>query len=505
MTPRLIPKSTQLPYALYRADQVRALDRQAIEHFHIPSRELMSRAGAAAFQVLRQRWPDARFIVILTGLGNNAGDGFVLADLACQAGLMVQVLQLGDRAALKGDALHYAEHWHARCQAMQGAWRDYRGIPQPCDVIVDAMLGTGLQRELRGAWRQATQAANAHQAPILALDMPTGLNADTGVALGDAIQADVTLSFIGLKQGMFTADGVDCCGDIVFDALQMPAAIYASQVVSTRRIDWRKQPKLSLRKRSAHKGHFGHVLVVGGDQGYGGAVRMAAEAAARCGAGKVSVATRAAHVAGLLAARPELMVHALEQPDDLQALLQQASVVVIGPGLGQTAWGQSIYAAAMKANRPMVVDADALNLLAEQPRQQNHWVLTPHPGEAARLLGDCAAIIHQDRFAAAQRLQRQYGGVAVLKGAGTLISVAGPNPPALCSDGNPGMASGGMGDVLSGVIGGLLAQGLSLQAAAESGVCLHAAAADQAAARRGERGLLASDLIDELPTLVNMA
>lgn len=496
-----IPQSNLLPYALYRADQVRALDRQAIERFAIPGRELMARAGAAAFDLIKQRWPQARTLVILTGLGNNAGDGFVLAALAQRAGLLVQVLQLGDRAKLGGDALHHAEQWAAA--AMPGAWHDYNGLPQKCDLIIDAMLGTGLQRGLRGAWLQAVQAVNAHAAPVLAIDIPTGLHADTGIALGAAIRADATISYIGLKQGMFTADGVDACGDIYFDALQVPAAVYASQILAARRIDWRKQGKLEPRQRSAHKGHYGHVLVIGGDHGYGGAVRLAAEAAARCGAGLVSVATRAAHVSGILAARPELMVHAVDHLHRLPALLRQASMIVLGPGLGRSAWARALYAAALASERPMIIDADALNLLAEQPSRRENWVLTPHPGEAARLLDTCTATIQADRFTAVRQLQQKYGGVTVLKGPGTLIASAGQGPLALCSDGNPGMASGGMGDVLTGVIAALAAQGLELQQAAENGVCLHVAAADQAAAKQGERGLLAGDLLDELRLLNN--
>jgi len=504
MTHRVMPKTERLPHALYRAGQVRNLDRQAIERFGIPGAELMQRAGNAAFALARERWPQAQRVVVLAGPGNNGGDGFVFALAAKQAGLEALVLQLGDREALKGDALHYAQQW----QATGGDWQDYRELPRECDLIVDAMLGTGLQRELRGPFAQAVAESNAHRAPKLAIDIPSGLHSDRGVVLGTAIRAEATLSFIGLKQGLFTGDGPDCCGEVFFDALEVPAAVYASELLSARRIDSDKQRELlGPRRRSAHKGHFGHVLVIGGDHGFGGAARLAGEAAARCGAGLVSVATRAAHVPGLLAACPELMVHAVDHSHSLEPLLARASVLVLGPGLGTSAWGRELFGIAMRAQRPMVIDADGLNLLAEGAAgasvRRDDWVLTPHPGEAARLLSVCNAEIHDDRFAAVEALQRRFGGSVLLKGAGSLVASGGNRPPALCSAGNPGMASGGMGDVLSGVIGALIAQGLALDEAAELGVCLHATAADRAAAVQGERGLLASDLMPHLRALVN--
>jgi len=221
---------------------------------------------------------------------------------------------------------------------------------------------------------------------------------------------------------------------------------------------------------------------VGGEFGVGGAARLCAEAALRTGAGLVSLATRPQHVAPVLAARPEIMVHGVEQADQLKDLIRQASVIAVGPGLGRGEWGKALWESLGQTDRPMVVDADALNLLAGTPGQMNDdWVLTPHPGEAARLLDECSLQIHSDRFAAASRIQQRYAGVVVLKGAGTVIHGQGSIPAAVCSDGNPGMASGGMGDVLTGVIAGLLAQGYGTQQAAEMGVCLHAAAADRVA------------------------
>ncbi len=495
-----MPRKSGLPAALYRAGQVREMDRLAIEVFNIPGDELMQRAGQAAFDLLRQRWPDAKKLLVLVGTGNNGGDGFVVARLALQAGLRVQVRQLGDRQRISGDAQTNA----LRYAALAGDWQPCAAaLPDDVDLVVDAVFGTGLEREVEGRWAQALAAVNAMPVPVLAIDIPSGLHSDTGRILGTAVQADATISFIGLKQGMFTADGPDCCGVIRFDALDIPAQVYASQILSARRLDWSRQKALlQPRSRTAHKGSYGHVLVVGGDRGFGGAARLCAEACLRSGAGLVSLATREEHVSAVLSARPEIMAHAVNAPDELQPLLNKATVVALGPGLGMSDWGSVLWQRIREVDAPLVVDADALNLLARSPDYRDNRVLTPHPGEAARLLGCGIAEVQADRFAAVEQLQWRYGGVVVLKGAGTLVHDGGGRPTAVCSDGNPGMASGGMGDVLTGIIAGFIAQGWDLSHAAELGVCLHAAAADKAA-RAGERGLLASDLMSHIRRLAN--
>lgn len=500
MSIRTLPAVDQLPRALYSAAQVRLLDAQAIERFAIPAATLMERAGQAAFELLRRRWPDVRRVVVLAGTGNNAGDGFVVARLADAAGLEVSVLQLGDRARLRGDAAANAARW----AELGGDWREYERIPDDAGLVVDAIFGTGLERPVGGQWAAAIEALNARRTPCLAIDVPSGLHADTGVVMGCAVHAEATISFIGLKQGLFTADGPDCAGEVVFDALGVPAAVYAGTIAGARRIDWDKQVRLlGPRRRNVHKGHFGHVLVLGGNHGMGGAGRLAAEAALRVGAGLVSLATRERHLAPVLAARPELMVHAVEDPQQALPLLRQAGVLAIGPGLGSDAWARGLWDLALAAGRPMVVDADALRLLAASGLRRDDWVITPHPGEAASLLGVCNAEVQADRFAAVAQLQRRFGGCAVLKGCGSLVACEGAAPPAVCSEGNPGMASGGMGDVLTGVVAGLLAQGLGLRDAAECGVCLHAAAGDAAARAGGERGMLATDLMEPLRRLAN--
>jgi NAD(P)H-hydrate epimerase len=262
--------------------------------------------------------------------------------------------------------------------------------------------------------------------------------------------------------------------------------------------------KLPRRARNAHKGNFGHVMVVGGDHGMAGAAVMASQSALRVGAGLVSCATRPEHIAALVARCPEVMAHGVISGQEVEPLLERPSVIVLGPGLGQGPWGEQLLQKVMASELPLVVDADALNILAagrvvKNPHRDN-WILTPHPGEAARLLGCATGDIERDRFAAVVALQQNFGGAVILKGAGTLVAAG--SIPALCSYGNPGMASGGMGDVLSGILGGLLAQGLSAEIAAQLGVCLHGRAGDLAAAD-GERGTSATDLLPKLRVLVN--
>ncbi len=496
---RPLPETERLPHALYRAEQVRHLDRIAIEEFDIPGIELMNRAGEVAYRLLRERWPTARRITILAGVGNNAGDGYVVARLARAGGLAVRVLQLGDADRPRGDAAVSL----AAYRAAGGAIEPFRGLPRDTDVYVDALLGTGLERSVEGLWAETINALNAQPSPVLALDIPSGLHADTGRVMGVVVRATATATFIGLKQGLFIGAGPECRGALYFSALEIPALVYSREILSTRRIDWAQQSgSLKPRPRIAHKGDFGHVLIIGGTPGMSGAARLAGEAALRAGAGRVTVATHPRHADWLNLDRPELMVTGVECADALDPLIERADVVAIGPGLGRADWGRGLWERVRALPIPLVVDADALNLLAEAPGVGSDWILTPHSGEAARLLGVPAARIEQDRLESARALQARYGGVVVLKGAGTLVRGASHRPTSVCSDGNPGMATAGSGDVLTGVIAALRGQGLDAEEAACVGVSLHAAAGDRAA-RMGERGLIAGDIVAALRQVSN--
>ncbi|MGJ0516529.1 MAG: NAD(P)H-hydrate dehydratase [Methylomicrobium sp.] len=485
----------KLPETLYSAAQVRELDRIAIEEFKIPGYQLMCRAGSAVFECVAEKWPQAKSLAVFCGSGNNAGDGYVIARLALEAGLGALAIYAGDPEKLKGDALTaYRDYVQAggRVEAFQP------GQAIEADLLVDALLGTGLDRPVTGLYAEAIAAINRSGVPVIAVDIPSGLNADTGNAMGCAVKADCTVTFIGLKQGLFTGQAAEHVGEIVYDALGVPDDVFKQVKAGVFRVI---QKRWEPRNRCAHKGNMGHVLVVGGDLGYSGAARMAGEAALRVGAGLVSVATHSDHAGLMNLNRPELMCHGVENEADLMGLLDKANVVVLGPGLGQKEWGKAMFGAVLKSAKPVVVDADGLNLLALSPTHKAHWILTPHPGEAGRLLHNSTQSVQQDRFAAASAIRAAYGGIAVLKGAGTLI--ASGSRIAVSTTGNPGMASGGMGDVLSGVIAGLIAQGLALQEAAEQGVFVHGRAADLAAAKDGERGLLATDLFPYLRQLVN--
>ena len=476
-----------LPITLYRTAQVRELDRIAIQEQGIPGFELMSRAGYEVFQWFRNKWPDTKSVAVFCGGGNNAGDGYIVARLALEAGLKICVYSLSEPTSLKGDALTaYQGYIEAK-----GTVIPFQGVEIiDAEVIVDALLGTGLDRPVTGLYALAIQVINKSAAPIVAVDNPSGLNADTGNVMGCAVKADCTVTFIALKQGLFTGQAADYCGEIDYASLGVPDEIF--QVVPPSALRVVKTP-LPRRDRCSHKGNYGHVLIVGGDLGYSGAARLAGEAALRVGAGLVSIATRTEHAGLMNLNRPELMCHGIGCAGQLAALLEKASVIVIGPGLGQSDWAKELFMATIKAQKPMIIDADGLNLLARSPMTNPDWILTPHPGEAARLLSCSTAEIQQDRFASVLAIQAKYDGTAILKGAGTLI--ASENKVAVSTTGNPGMASGGMGDVLSGVIAGLLAQGLFLKNAAEQGVYRHGEAADLAVEKDGERGLLASDLI----------
>ena len=495
---RTLPHSPYLPYALYRAEQVRALDQAAIAG-GISGADLMERAGHAAYALLRRLWPEARRLTLLCGPGNNGGDGYVVARLARSEGLAVRVLQLGSLDRQGPDAEAKLAAW----RAAGGELETYRDLPKATDLIVDALLGIGLERPLAGDWARAVQAVNDQRAPVLAIDIPTGLHADRGQVLGEAVRAQATLTFIGLKQGLFTGAGPDRCGDIHFDGLGVPASLYAREILAARRLDWPKVSRLiAPRRRDAHKGDFGRVLVVGGAPGYSGAARLAGEGALRAGAGLVAVATHPDHAAGLNQGRPELMVRGVAKPAELDGLLGWAEVIALGPGLGQEDWGRALLYRVLEVDKPLVVDADGLQGLAEAGLRREDWVLTPHPGEAARLLGCANTEVQADRFAAVRRLRDTYGGTVILKGAGTLVLGPGERPPGVCSQGNPGMASGGSGDVLAGMVAALRAGGLPATDAAEVGVCLHAAAGDLAASG-GERGMLASDLIAAIRPVLN--
>jgi NAD(P)H-hydrate epimerase len=496
-----------LPTAVYSAAQVRALDQVGIEVFGIPAFELMTRAADAAFASLQRHWPDARELLVFCGAGNNGGDGYLVARRAREHGMNVRVVAVSDPRHLRGAA---AEAWAACASAgvVILTWPTLLEDDVAPDVIVDALLGTGIDRDLDAVYTAAVTFINETRAPVLAIDIPSGLDADSGLVRGVAVRADVTITFVGLKQGLFLGSAPDFCGTLEFADLGIPTQTAVGIKPALRRLTAGDLvAALPPRSRTAHKGTHGRLLLVGGGPGMGGAIRLAAEGALRAGAGLVYVGTHSQNVATVMAGRPEIMCRGVERPSDLDAFLAVSDALVLGPGLGQSDWAEALWGALVLAEMPLVLDADGLNWLAKHPKERKHWVLTPHPGEAARLLGKLPAMIEQDRLGSANAIARKYGAITVLKGARSLIAEpieANEIHISVCGYGNPGMATAGVGDVLAGVLGGLLAQLRDPGRAARIGVVLHALAGDAAAAE-GERGLVASDLLPHIRRLANPA
>ncbi|TGG93898.1 NAD(P)H-hydrate dehydratase [Natronospirillum operosum] len=464
---------------LYSGASVGAAEQQWAQASDQPTWILMQRAATAAQQVLAQHFPAELPVAVLCGSGNNGGDGLLLAANLHRARRPVTVWLKGEPRTGSDAELAHAEAKKAGVVITN----DLTALPSPA-VCVDALLGTGFQGEPRGAIADAIRWLRRQPVPrILAVDCPSGLNASTG-AVGDpecVVRAGHTVTFIGAKLGLFTGQGPGLTGAVSLHSLQvsMDGQPMLAHLLNAEDLHWPR------RSATTHKGAQGHVLVIGSGAGLWGAGMLAAEGALVTGAGLVTAHLNPACHSALLARAPEIMVRG----DPVPHALQPRQTVVVGPGLGRdqaaTMRWQTVCRLLTDAALPpqgMVVDADALWHLAARPFQRPEWVLTPHPGEAARLLDCKVADIEADRLQAAQNIQQRYDGVVVLKGAGTVIAHAGHCSVLPFASG--AMATGGLGDVLSGVIGALLAQGLSASAAAESGAWLVTRAALQRAHRQ---------------------
>lgn len=466
-----------------------------------PPPPLMERAGLAAARIARQMLGAGNRILVVAGPGNNGGDAFVAARHLRQWWHEVTVIFAGTAERLSAEARAALDEWRAAGGAMSLEWPGDGRF----DLVLDGLFGIGLERPLEGRSAELVARINAAGAPVLALDVPSGLHADSGRVLGTAVRATRTATFITLKPGLLTLDGPDHAGVIDVCPLDLdPAALPGSP---GRVIDGRLVPAvLPRRPRNSHKGTFGDVGIIGGAQGMTGAALLAGRAALKLGAGRVVVGFLGPDAPSVDPAQPELM---LRKAQDI-ASMPDLSVAVLGPGLGQSSPAVELAAHCLQRDLPVVVDADALNLaaahtaLAELLRKRPaESILTPHPAEAGRLLGRTTADVQADRVAAAVALAQRYRAAVVLKGAGS-ICAAPDGRWFVNTSGNPGMASAGMGDVLAGIVGALVAQGVAALPALLSGVHLHGLAADHLAqAAGGLVGITAGEVADRARAVVN--
>lgn len=475
---------------VYTADECRELDRVAIEEHDIPGFTLMQRAGAFVFTTIQDRWPGIRSLLVVAGSGNNAGDGYVVATLAHRAGINTTVHRVGAAKRLRGDALLAWEQ-------LQQHDITFVDEPTSADIVVDSLLGTGAQGTLSSDYENTIAQINNSQAPIVAVDVPSGVDASSGGLLTEnPVNAELTCMFIGAKLGLFTGPGLQYRGDLVFTDLGVPPDIYQN-VSGVPLLDTTsKRPVLPPRDALAHKYQFGHVVFVGGDHGMGGTAILAAEAALRTGAGLVTVLTRNQNVPAVLARRPEVMVVGIDESTDISSYLARADVLAIGPGLGQSSWGRTLLQAVL-AHQPecCVLDAEALRILkTQQWKVPAGCILTPHPGEAAFMSSASTSEVQADRPKFVKALSREHGCTVILKGPGTLIASQGR----LCSVSqfiNGSLATAGSGDVLTGIAAAAYARCRSPIQAAEVAVSLHGAAGARAVRENPDQSLIASDLL----------
>jgi hydroxyethylthiazole kinase-like uncharacterized protein yjeF len=504
------------------AQIMRELDQRAIEQEGIPGVVLMENAGRAVFEFLAERYGPLRNrrFHVLCGTGNNGGDGFVVARYLKLAGAQVSLSLFGDPEHISGDArIHY------ELSTRIGI------LPQPNypgnSIKVDALLGTGSRGAPRGEMAEAIRWINTDPLPTISVDIPSGVDPDTGATPGEAVRATATVTFAYPKLGLFLPPGDECVGELVVRNIGFPWDVMVSETPYR----WIRPESLSVglpqRPREAHKGLFGHLLIVGGSRGMIGAPSLAAVAALRAGAGLVTVAAPQSAQALIAGKLLEAMTLPLPEKDGalceasfpaLEKIVERCDVVCLGPGATQESEAQELMLRALREiPKPIVLDADGLNALARRPETLHERVaptiLTPHPGECARLLGRTSDAVQSDRIMSAREAADRFHAVVVLKGSRTLVCDGrytrgedtlgvGELPVGINTTGNPGMATGGSGDVLTGIIGALVGQRLDPFDAACLGVYLHGRAGDLAAAHKGETAMIAGDIIECLPNAI---
>jgi len=493
-----------IPSEIYPSSVVRDIDNYAIYNMEISTYDLMLEAGKTIHRFIHEYFPSIKKIVLFCGVGNNGGDGFVLARLLMESGLNVIVVKIEPingypEAAEKALSLYLRSGGHVL--TFEG---DVDFLAKlNADLYIDAILGLGVSRSVTGLYLEAINYLNSLDSPILSIDIPSGLNSDTGMPMKTAVRADITLVLVALKQGLFLGSAADYVGKIFFESLNITKKVYDNFKPSLKMMDASILPAiLPKRLASSHKGSHGTLLIVGGDENMGGAVSLAAESALRSGIGMVKIATHPKNRDFILRKIPEVLCYGIVKRKQLEPLLGGINAIVLGPGLGKSIWSKELYDIAINSNIPLVVDADALSFLSKAKQKRNNWILTPHPGEAGMLLDTNSESIQSDRVNSISRISKNYGGVVVLKGHNTLVMKDKDKFPKVCRYGNPGMATAGMGDLLAGMIGSFLAQKISLTDASLAGVMIHALAGDSAS-KEGEKGMIPSDLIPYIRKLVD--
>lgn len=494
--------STKQANKLYTKEQIYKLDEIAIKHHNLSSIELMKLAAKSVFEYILEKYPKQQ-INVFCGSGNNAGDGYIIASLAKQKGIPVQIIYTTNPNKLSQDAKLAYEI--AKKESVVIKEFNFN-IKITKGIVVDAILGIGIKGVPKNNHYNAIKFINKSKLSVISVDIPSGLNPDTGRTEGVCVKANTTISFIALKQGLFTCDGPDYCGNIIYKKLNIDSIVFKKvnhYVIKTELNELMKFFK--DRRKNSHKNNYGHVLLIGGDYGYAGAILLAAEAALRSGAGLVSVATRKENINAILARKPEIMAHSIDcEEQHLDKLIDKANVLVIGPGLGNSSWSKNILKKSLESNLDKILDADALNIIANNNikiKNNSLNILTPHPKEAARLLKKQTYEIQDNRFQAIKEITKKYKSQVLLKGAGSLTLNSEKSIINICTAGNTAMATAGMGDVLSGIIGALLAQGVEKDKCLHLAVCLHSSAADLAA-NNSQRGIISSDVIDNLKFLI---
>ncbi len=488
---------------VYLSKEIHTIENNALRINETSIFSLMQRAAQKAFDVLRANWPNAKTAVVVTGKGKNAGEGYLLARLLATAGIHVRVGYVVEPERLKAEAR--AAYLYAKEVEVKFVPFGADELTQT-DVIVDALLGIGITRPLSAEWLGAVMLMNRSKTKILALDVPSGLNPDTGALYTDAVKADVTVTFVAMKPGLLTGQGPEKSGEIHLAGLHLPLSAYDDVIPCAYRFDISTLTEwLPIRKRASHIGDYGKVLVIGGQKSMEGAALLCAQGALRTGVGMVHMVTREQYASLFMIANPEVRVHGIENAQHLDKLIHMVDSIVIGCGLGNDSWAISMLNKVLQHNKPTVLDADALNLLATasvilpDDILLKPIVITPHSLEAARLLNQSVQDIELDRLKAVKALRQKFM-VAILKGSGTLV--ADHDLVSINTTGTPAMASAGMGEVLSGMIGGFLAQGLSLRRATRVAVWLHGLAGSRAA-EEGEHGMLASDVVAKIRIVLN--